>query len=113
MKNWQLKVTPSGLLSALLAIIALSGCATQNLARKNKMEKGVTTFQPNPNYEYKIKSDDKINLSIWDHDNMSVGSVYGIYNSNEVYGKWLMVDHEGLINLPKYGLDGGTTVVQE
>jgi polysaccharide export outer membrane protein len=32
-----------------------------------------------------------------------VGSTYGIYNSNEVYGKWLMVDANGNIEIPKIG----------
>lgn len=32
-----------------------------------------------------------------------MGSVYGIYNSNEVYGKWLLVDINGNIEIPKLG----------
>ncbi len=104
MKNRHLKVLSSQVLYTLLAIMAFSSCATQNIAHKSKIAKDAPAFQANPCYEYKVKSDDKINFSIWDHDNMSVGSVYGIYNSNEVYGKWLMVDRDGFINLPKYGL---------
>jgi polysaccharide export outer membrane protein len=34
---------------------------------------------------------------------LSVGSVYGIYNSNEVYGKWLLVDINGNIEIPRLG----------
>jgi polysaccharide biosynthesis/export protein len=104
MKNQQLKLMLSQILSILLIVTALSSCATQNIAHKSKIERDPSTFKPDTGYEYRIKSDDKINMSIWDHDNMSVGSVYGIYNSNEVYGKWLMVDQVGFINIPKYGL---------
>lgn len=113
MKNKRLKLLSPLLQYVLFLAVTLSSCATQNIASKSKMEKDAATFQVNPCYEYRIKSDDKINVSIWDHDNMSVGSVYGIYNSNEVYGKWLMVDHDGFINLPKSGLfhiDGMTII---
>ncbi|MDN5423770.1 MAG: polysaccharide export protein, partial [Chryseobacterium sp.] len=60
-------------------------------------------FSFDPNYEYKIRKDDKITLSVWGQDALSVGSVYGIYNSNEVYGKWLLVDINGNIEIPKLG----------
>jgi len=54
-------------------------------------------------YQYVIRNDDKISLSVWGQDELSVGSTYGIYNSNEVYGKWLMVDALGNIEIPKLG----------
>lgn len=60
-------------------------------------------FSFDPNYQYKIRKDDKITLSVWGQDDLSVGSVYGIYNSNEVYGKWLLVDINGNIEIPKLG----------
>ncbi len=54
-------------------------------------------------YYHRIKPDDKISLSIWNHDDMSVGSVFSIYNSNEAYGKWILVEANGEIVLPKIG----------
>jgi polysaccharide export outer membrane protein len=39
-------------------------------------------------------------VSIWNHDDLSIGSVYGIYNSNEVYGKWVLIDNKGNVKLP-------------
>ena len=60
-------------------------------------------FAYNPNYQYSIRTDDKINISVWGQDELSVGSTYGIYNSNEVYGKYLMVDANGNIEVPKVG----------
>lgn len=68
----------------------------------------VEDFKFDPSYEYHIRKDDKITLSVWGQDDLSVGSVYGIYNSNEVYGKWLLVDIKGNIEIPKLG----TTYVQ-
>ena len=50
-----------------------------------------------------IKTDDKISLSIWNHDDMSIGSVFSIYNSNEAYGKWVLVDKAGFVSFPKIG----------
>lgn len=93
------KLLPATLLLALL----LGSCATQNMLHKTAIAQAPAAFQPNPGYQYLIHKDDKISLSIWDHDDMSVGSVYGIYNSNEVYGKWLLVDAAGNITVPKLG----------
>jgi polysaccharide export outer membrane protein len=60
-------------------------------------------FHYNPNYQYQIKTDDKINISVWGQEELSVGSIYGIYNSNEAYGKYLLVDAVGNIEVPKVG----------
>ena len=62
-----------------------------------------TLFSYNKNYEYKIRKNDKISISVWGQDELSVGSIYGVYNSNEIYGKWLMVDAFGMIEIPKIG----------
>jgi polysaccharide export outer membrane protein len=68
----------------------------------------------NDNYEYTIRVDDKVSISVWGHDELSVGSTYGIYNSNEVYGKWLMVDAGGSIEMPRFGkmLVKGLTIME-
>jgi polysaccharide export outer membrane protein len=72
-------------------------------SKYNKVEDLDPVFKYNPNYQYTIRKDDKINISVWAQDELSVGSVYGIYNSNEVYGKWLLVDANGNIEVPKIG----------
>ena len=46
---------------------------------------------------------DKITISIWGHSELSIGSVNSIYTSNEETGKWLVLDDEGKVNLPKIG----------
>jgi polysaccharide export outer membrane protein len=76
------------ILKIFLLILLFASCKTQNLF--------VNEVEPS-----------KISLSVWGEDNLSVGSVYGIYNSNEVYGKWLLVDTNGCIEIPKIG----TTIV--
>jgi len=66
------------------------------------------------NSDYVLKPDDKINLSVWDHYELSVGSIYDIYDANEVYGRWVLLDKEGMANLPRLGLTklGGMTLNQ-
>ena len=88
---------------ALLFLLFFS-FKTQNLLVNNeKNNNNQAVFNYNPSYQYKIRKDDKISISVSGEESMSVGSVYGIYNSNEVYGKWLLVDANGNIEIPKIG----------
>lgn len=99
----------------LLLVSTIVSCKTQNLFSKTSSIPGKPlkveyaskedslAFSVDENYEYKIRTDDKLTVSIWDHDDLSIGSLYGIYNSNEVYGKWAIVNKAGQINLPKVG----------
>lgn len=50
-----------------------------------------------------IKPGDKLSISIWGHEELSVGSVNSVYNSDEVTGKWLIVDNDGEVNFPQVG----------
>ena len=89
------------------AALGLSSCKTTNLFVDKEAGNTVSDldsiFWPEGNYEYHIRKDDKITISIWGQDDLSVGSTYGIYNSNEVYGKWLMEVAKGNIEFPKIG----------
>ncbi|UTW67936.1 polysaccharide export protein [bacterium SCSIO 12643] len=93
----------------ILSIITFTSCKTLNVYMEPKSSQKADTAQLdssffyNPEYQYKIRKDDKISISVWGQDELSVGSSYGIYNSNEVYGKWLMVDDSGTIEIPKLG----------
>jgi polysaccharide biosynthesis/export protein len=91
----------------VLLLLGLSSCKTTNLFIDKEAGNTVadldSVFVTDNNYEYHIRKDDKITISIWGQDELSVGSTYGIYNSNEVYGKWLMVDAQGNIEIPKIG----------
>jgi polysaccharide export outer membrane protein len=98
------------ILLILITTVFLSSCGgTHNLmGEKNtimneKIQTLDSIFQYNPNYQYHIKTDDKITISVWGQEELSVGSTYGIYNSNEVYGKYLLVDALGNIEVPKVG----------
>lgn len=50
-----------------------------------------------------LASGDKITMSIWGHNDLSIGSVNSVYTSNESTGKWLILDDEGQANLPQIG----------
>lgn len=90
------------IISSIFMLLLLS-CKTYNVLEEEQPSRGMQDFSFDPNYEYRIRKDDKITLSVWGQDDLSVGSVYGIYNSNEVYGKWLLVDINGNIEIPKLG----------
>ncbi len=102
----------------LLLAVALTSCKTQNLfvqKQSASLKDSVdASFLYDPGYQYVIRKDDKIAISVWGQDELSVGSVYGIYNSNEVYGKWLLVDADGNIEAPKLGTTNvlGKTIPQ-
>lgn len=91
----------------LIGFFTLSSCKTTNLFIDNKAGNDVadldSIFLNDSHYQYHIRKDDKITISVWGQDELSVGSTYGIYNSNEVYGKWLMVDANGNVEIPKIG----------
>lgn len=96
------------LISVLIFLFSFSSCITSNLFTDRKADNNVealdSIFFPNSNYQYKIQRNDKITISVWEQEDLSIGSSFGIYNSNEVYGKWLMVDYKGNIPAPKIGV---------
>lgn len=100
---------------SVLSVLMFSSCSTQNLFTNSKSAHKDTIAPTTQELaEHVIQPDDKITVSIWNHDDLSVGSLYGIYNSNEVYGKWVMIDKLGDVNLPEIGKTklGGLTRFQ-
>jgi polysaccharide export outer membrane protein len=101
-KRW-FGLLPVALL-AMAGMLLLTSCAPQNILKADaSIKEDPAVFQLDSNYQYRIRKDDKVSISVWDHDDLSVGSIYGIYNSNEVYGKWLLVDINGNISVPQVG----------
>lgn len=93
------------IIMSVIIAISISSCTTQNLFEgqlKSNKKTNATLFTASPS-EYKIRKSDKLSMSIWGHDDVSIGSLFGVYNSNEVYGKWVFVDAEGNVMLPKLG----------
>lgn len=92
-------------LAVVVTVMLLQSCKTQNVYSTRVRDRAPidSAFWYRPDYQYVIRKDDKVSFSVWGQVELSVGSVYGIYNSNEVYGKWLLVDANGNIEIPKYG----------
>jgi len=87
----------------LLFVFGLLSSCTQNLFVTKKPLPAATTLDAGPGYQYHLRKDDKISLSVWDHEELSVGSIYGAYSVSETEGKWAMVDAQGNLNVPKIG----------
>jgi len=83
----------------------LSSCQTHNLFEPQSKEdkREASTIKIKEATLHLLKTDDKVNISIWNHDDMSIGSLFGIYNSNEVYNKWVLIDENGYATFPKIG----------
>lgn len=52
---------------------------------------------------HRLTMDDKITVSVWNHQNVSLGSIFSIYSSHETFGKWVLIDSLGNATLPKIG----------
>lgn len=88
----------------VLFALSMSSCKVQNIFVEEKYYEMDSTFFMQPElYEHVIRPGDKISVSVWDHDDLSVGSIYTIYNTNEVYGKWASVAIDSTISVPKLG----------
>lgn len=84
----------------------LSSCKVENLFSRPPKEGTIPEGNFNKtsdNYNYIIRKDDKINLGVWNNDDLSVGFVFGQINSGVDQGKWLLVDENGEIPVPKIG----------
>ncbi len=73
-------------------------------ATDNQQKQGTASTSTDEPLEKLLQPNDKISISIWGHEDLSVGSVHNIYNVQEETGKWLMIDSKGEVNLPQIGM---------
>lgn len=85
------------------SVFLFASCAYQNIFTTDRSNSLDELMRVDTTYEHLIGVDDKLSVSVWNHENMSIGSVFGIYNSNEVYGRWVLIDVNGDAMLPKIG----------
>jgi len=89
---------------ALVSLLsALCSCTTQQLLTSKEPGSIYDLLPTDTSYQHIIRTDDKLSLSIWNHNDLSIGSVFSIYNSNESFGKWVLIDEDGNAQLPKIG----------
>ena len=91
------------LLLTLLCVFGLLSSCTQNLFVSKQPLPLAKTLDVGPDYQYRLRKDDKLTISVWDHEELSVGSIYGHYSVNEAEGKWAMVNAMGNLDVPKVG----------
>lgn len=63
----------------------------------------INRFENDASIEPIIRIGDKITVSIWGHDELSIGSINTPFSANEATGRWLIVDETGEVNLPRVG----------
>ena len=89
-----------------IAAIMLSSCTTSktlfqsNLDAAQNAQNLTTHFA---NIEPTLKAGDKFTMSIFGHDEWSVGSINTNFSTNEATGRWLLLDQNGVANLPRIG----------
>lgn len=109
--NSKTKINQNGSLLILfvIGIFLLSSCNRYALFTHNEPPQqgpgsGKGSDDGTESMEKILMPDDKIAISIWNHEDLSVGSVHNIYNVQEETGKWLMIDSKGEVNLPQIGI---------
>ncbi len=85
--------------------LAFTSCKTINILQNNpsSTEKLDDFNLLSENYQHTLRPDDKLSLSIWNHDDLSIGSVYSIYNTNESFGKWILIKKDSSASIPFIG----------
>ena len=97
----------------IITLAFLCSCKTVNIFQVNKKEAQNQDFLLlTADYEHQLKPDDKLSISIWNHDDLSVGSVFSIYNTNESFGKWVLIEKDSTAAIPSVGAlkIGGMTI---
>lgn len=91
------------ILGFTIVFLSLNACVSQRLLESDSSGDVHDLLALDSSFQHTIRPDDKLSLSIWNHDDISLGSVFSIYNSNESYGKWVLIDQQGFAQLPKIG----------
>ncbi|MCU0430089.1 MAG: polysaccharide biosynthesis/export family protein [Cytophagaceae bacterium] len=86
-----------------LALPAIISCQRNILFQSGEDHFERTMVSTDSGYVYRLQAFDKLSISVWNHEDISVGSIYGIYNSNEVYGKWILLNEKGAGEFPLIG----------
>ncbi len=90
--------------SFLFSTILFSSCKTpavfeSELMPAHKMTEFVLMNPEEPT----LLPGDKITISIWGHIDLSIGSINSAFVTDEATGRWVMLDKQGEVNLPKIG----------
>ena len=89
--------------SGMIIMLLFSSCNRYTLYQTQAAKGSAPANAEMP--EKMLEAGDKISLSIWGHDELSIGSIHTVYNSPDesASGKWVMIDANGEVNLPQIG----------
>jgi polysaccharide export outer membrane protein len=88
----------------ILAALSLPSCMTHNLMVEETFYSPDSLLFVSPQLkEHVIKAGDKIAYSFYNHDDLSVGSVFSESHSGYETGKWITVNAMGAIPIPGLG----------
>lgn len=90
------------ILFILVTLVVTTSCSYGKFLETEE-EGDVSELFDSNKEQHILKMDDKITVSIWDHNNVSLGSIFSIYSANETFGKWVLIDSLGNATLPKLG----------
>lgn len=92
-------------LIAVLAMLMFNACNRNVLFTANRDVRSNQSAASidSANTEKLLMPGDKIMVSVWDHETLSVGSLQGVNSLDEKQGKWLMIDVNGETRLPQIG----------
>jgi polysaccharide export outer membrane protein len=87
----------------LFLSVCFFSCETYDPLFRHNVIQGINGFENNASIEPIIRKGDKITVSIWGHDELSIGSLNSAFSANEATGRWVIVDETGEVNLPRVG----------
>lgn len=86
--------------------VLLSACTTSKTlfqSNLNATQNAQNLSSHFANIEPTLKPGDKFTMSIFGHDEWSVGSINTNFSTNKATGRWLLLDQDGEANLPRIG----------
>lgn len=92
-------------LGFVFVVLMITSCAPLNYYKSDVTlnEQLADSLNLKSIHKKKIKVGDRLSIGVHGEDDISVGSVFDVYNSNPVYGKWVEVQTDSSIVLPRVG----------
>ncbi len=90
-------------LSFVFVGIIINSCAQNLYDPKGYTGKEEGTTYESYQYEHRLMAGDQLSLSVWDHPDLSIGSVFVAIGKDPEQGKWVTIDQNGNALLPMIG----------
>lgn len=88
----------------LLLALSFSACSPQRYLQDSfALSEGQADAREVSFAQPRLQPGDRFTLSVWGHENLGVGSSFSVYNATESTGRFLVLDKDGMVNLPLIG----------